>query len=101
MGQSDGFVRIYHRFGKVLGATIVGAQAGELIAEYALAMRHGLRLPALSETVHAYPTMMLGARRAADQMYVRALKPWMVRAFQLTFGYYGNIPDYIGTRLIV
>jgi pyruvate/2-oxoglutarate dehydrogenase complex dihydrolipoamide dehydrogenase (E3) component len=100
-GRGTGFVRVYHRCGRVLGATIAGAQAGELIAEYALAMRHGLRLPALADTVHAYPTMMLGARRAADQIYPRALKPWMVRGLQLLYGLRGEIPEYIGSRMIV
>ncbi|CAN5683679.1 FAD-dependent oxidoreductase [soil metagenome] len=99
--QAAGFVRIYHRFGRVLGATIVGAQAGELIAEYAIAMKHDLPLPSLSGTMHAYPTMMLGARRTADQFYVRMLKPWMVRGFQLLYGHRGDIPDFIGTRTIV
>ena len=100
-GNTDGFVRVYHRFGKILGATIVGAGAGELISEYALAMRQNIRLPAIAGTVHAYPTMMLGARRAADQMYIRSLKPWMVRAFRFIYGYRGDVPDYVGTRKIV
>ncbi len=43
---------------KLLGATIVGEHAGDLIAEYALAMRHGLGLNKILSTVHAYPTMM-------------------------------------------
>lgn len=100
-GHAEGFIRVCHRRGRILGVTIAGEQAGELIAEYALAMRHGLRLPALSETMHAYPTMMLGARRAADQFFVRMLKPWMVRGIQSLFGYRGEIPDYVGKRFIL
>ena len=100
-GNTDGFVRVYHQAGKILGATIVGASAGELIAEYALAMRQNIGLRAIAETVHAYPTMMLGARRAADQLYVRTLKPWMVRGFRLAYGYRGDVPAYVGTRKIV
>lgn len=99
--QAEGFVRVYHRSGRVLGATIVGSRAGELIAEYVLAMQHGLPLTSLSNTMHAYPTMMLGARRAADQFYARSLKPWMVRGLKLLYGYRGDVPDYVGTRTVV
>lgn len=42
---------------KILGATIVGAQAGELIAEFVLAMKHGIGLNKLLGTIHIYPTM--------------------------------------------
>ncbi len=41
---------------RVLGATIVAPQAGELIAEYVLAMTHGLGLKKLMGTIHVYPT---------------------------------------------
>ena len=97
----DGMIRINHHHGKILGATIVGPNAGEMIAEYALAMRHGLRLHDLASTVHAYPTMMLGTRRAADQIYVRALRTWMVRGFRSLYGYRGSIPGYVGTKSIL
>jgi pyruvate/2-oxoglutarate dehydrogenase complex dihydrolipoamide dehydrogenase (E3) component len=99
--RATGSIRICHRRGRILGAAIVGPEAGELIAEYALAMKHGLRLDALAETVHAYPTMMLGARRAADQFYLRMLRRWMVKGVQFAYGYRGAIPDYIGTRQII
>jgi pyruvate/2-oxoglutarate dehydrogenase complex dihydrolipoamide dehydrogenase (E3) component/uncharacterized membrane protein YdjX (TVP38/TMEM64 family) len=42
---------------KILGVTIVGAQAGELLAEYVLAMKHGLGLNKILGTIHTYPTM--------------------------------------------
>ena len=41
---------------RILGATIVGAHAGELLAEYMLAMNHGLGLNKIMGTIHAYPT---------------------------------------------
>ena len=99
--QAEGFVRVYHRSGRILGATIVGLRAGEMIAEFTLAMQHGLPLTGLSNTIHAYPTMMLGTRRAADQFYARSIKPWMVRGLKLLYGYRGDVPDYVGTRTIV
>ncbi|MGQ4277398.1 FAD-dependent oxidoreductase [Pseudidiomarina sp. E22-M8] len=42
---------------KVLGVNIVGAQAGELLAEYVLAMKHGIGLNKILGTIHSYPTM--------------------------------------------
>ena len=59
-GNTDGELKVLTAPGKdkILGATIVGEHAGDLIAEYALAMRHGLGLSKILGTVHAYPTMM-------------------------------------------
>jgi pyruvate/2-oxoglutarate dehydrogenase complex dihydrolipoamide dehydrogenase (E3) component len=42
---------------RILGATIVGAHAGELLAEYVLAMKQGLGLNKILSTIHTYPTM--------------------------------------------
>ena len=66
-GNGRGFVRVVTLTGtdRILGATIAGASAGELIAECTLAMRHGLGLKKLLGTIHAYPTMMEANRFAA------------------------------------
>ncbi len=87
--------------GKILGAHVVGVQAGELINEYALAMKNGLKISKISDTVHAYPTMLLGARRAADQYYVRLQKRWMANLIKKIFRYQGEIPAYVGTREVL
>jgi len=42
---------------KILGATIVGSHAGDLLTEFVLAMKHGLGLNKILGTIHAYPTM--------------------------------------------
>lgn len=42
---------------KILGVNIVSAQAGELLAEYVLAMKHGIGLNKILGTIHSYPTM--------------------------------------------
>ena len=54
-----GFVKVLTQPGKdtILGATIVGAHAAELLAEFVLAMKHGLGLDKLLGTIHIYPTM--------------------------------------------
>jgi pyruvate/2-oxoglutarate dehydrogenase complex dihydrolipoamide dehydrogenase (E3) component/uncharacterized membrane protein YdjX (TVP38/TMEM64 family) len=57
--HARGFVKVLTPPGKdkILGATIVGANAGELLAEFVLAMKHGLGLNKLLGTIHIYPTM--------------------------------------------
>jgi Pyridine nucleotide-disulphide oxidoreductase, dimerisation domain len=58
----------------VLGATIVGAHAGELLAEYVLAMKHGIGLNKILGTIHAYPTMVEANKFAAGN-WKKAHKP--------------------------
>jgi hypothetical protein len=57
-----------------LGVTIVGSQAGELLAEYTLAMKHGLGLNKLLGTVHSYPTRA-EANKFAAAAWKRAHPP--------------------------
>jgi dihydrolipoamide dehydrogenase len=52
---------------KILGATIVGAHAGDLLAEYVLAMKHGLGLNKILGTIHTYPTMSEAAKATAGE----------------------------------
>jgi pyruvate/2-oxoglutarate dehydrogenase complex dihydrolipoamide dehydrogenase (E3) component/uncharacterized membrane protein YdjX (TVP38/TMEM64 family) len=65
--EDHGFVRILTRPGsdKVLGATIVGPHAGDIIAEYVLAMKHGLGLNKILSTIHIYPTLAEANKYAA------------------------------------
>ena len=66
-GEAHGFVKVLTVPGKdrVLGATIVGEHAGELIAEYVLAMRHGIGLNKILGTIHVYPTLAEANKYAA------------------------------------
>ncbi|WP_306371425.1 NAD(P)/FAD-dependent oxidoreductase [Nocardiopsis sp. CC223A] len=75
-GRTEGFVEIiagprpllgHAGGGRVLGATIVGERAGELIHEIALAMRTGMFAGRLAQTVHAYPTHAIAVQQAAAQ----------------------------------
>ncbi len=50
---------------RILGVTIVGAHAGDLIAEFVLAMKHGLGLGKILGTVHVYPTMAEAVKATA------------------------------------
>jgi len=58
-GEAHGFVKVLTVPGrdKILGVTIVGAHAADLLAEYVLAMKHGLGLNKMLGTIHTYPTM--------------------------------------------
>jgi len=64
-----GFIKVITPRGKdkILGATIVGAQAGELMAEFVLAMRHGLGLNKILGTIHTYPTLAEANKYAAGE----------------------------------
>jgi pyruvate/2-oxoglutarate dehydrogenase complex dihydrolipoamide dehydrogenase (E3) component/uncharacterized membrane protein YdjX (TVP38/TMEM64 family) len=66
-GADHGFVKVLTKPGKdhILGATVVGAEAGNLVAEFVLAMKHGLGLNKLLGTIHIYPTMMEANKYAA------------------------------------
>ena len=57
--STRGFIKVLTVPGKdkILGATIVGVHAGDLLAEYVLAMKHGLGLNKILGTIHTYPTL--------------------------------------------
>jgi pyruvate/2-oxoglutarate dehydrogenase complex dihydrolipoamide dehydrogenase (E3) component len=70
-----------------LGAAIVGAHAGELIAEYGLAIAKGMNAKDMTGVIHAYPTLAQINRRVADQRLKEGLTPnarlWIQRIFGL------------------
>ena len=65
--EAHGMIKVLTPPGRdrILGATIAGEHAGDLLMEFVLAMRHGLGLKKLLGTIHVYPTMAEGARLAA------------------------------------
>jgi pyruvate/2-oxoglutarate dehydrogenase complex dihydrolipoamide dehydrogenase (E3) component/uncharacterized membrane protein YdjX (TVP38/TMEM64 family) len=66
-GEAHGFVKVLTAPGqdRILGVTIVGEHAGDLLAEYVLAMRHGLGLNQILGTIHIYPTLAEANKYAA------------------------------------
>jgi pyruvate/2-oxoglutarate dehydrogenase complex dihydrolipoamide dehydrogenase (E3) component/uncharacterized membrane protein YdjX (TVP38/TMEM64 family) len=74
--ETKGFVKVLTPPGKdtILGATIVGSHAGELLAEYVLAMKHKIGLNKILGTIHSYPTMAEANKFAAGN-WKRANKP--------------------------
>ena len=79
--DSHGHIKVITtRNGKIVGATIVGSQAGELIAIWALAIAQGLNIRALTNVVFPYPTLSeLGKRAALDFFTPSLTKPWVRR----------------------
>jgi pyruvate/2-oxoglutarate dehydrogenase complex dihydrolipoamide dehydrogenase (E3) component/uncharacterized membrane protein YdjX (TVP38/TMEM64 family) len=67
--EAHGFVKVLTVPGKdkILGVTIVGAHAADLLAEYVLAMKHGLGLNKILGTIHIYPTMSEANKYAAGE----------------------------------
>ncbi|OOE81932.1 dihydrolipoyl dehydrogenase [Salinivibrio sp. ML198] len=75
-GNDHGFIKVLTPKGKdtILGVTIVGEHAGDLLAEFTLAMRHGLGLNKILGTVHPYPTMSEAVKYTAG-MWKQAHAP--------------------------
>ena len=73
--------------GRLLGAALVGAHAGELIHEYVLALSKNMKAGDLSSVIHIYPTLAQINRRVADQRLKEGLTPrakkWIKRIFRL------------------
>jgi pyruvate/2-oxoglutarate dehydrogenase complex dihydrolipoamide dehydrogenase (E3) component len=87
-GETEGFAKIVTDLkGKLLGAAIVGPHAGELIAEYGLAVTKGMNAKDISGVIHTYPTLASISRRVADQRMKEGLTPtaktWIKRIFRL------------------
>ncbi len=70
---TQGLVKILIAKGRVVGASLVGAHAGELVHELALAMRVKARARDITELVHAYPTYSQIHRRAINARYSKLL----------------------------
>ena len=76
---AEGWVKVLTVPGqdKILGVTIVGVHAGDLLAEYVLAMKHGLGLNKILGTIHTYPTLAEANKYAAGE-WKRAHQPHKV-----------------------
>ena len=80
--EAHGFVKVLTVPGKdkILGVTIVGAHAADLLAEYVLAMKYGLGLNKILGTIHTYPTMSEANKYAAGE-WKRAHAPQRLLAW--------------------
>jgi pyruvate/2-oxoglutarate dehydrogenase complex dihydrolipoamide dehydrogenase (E3) component/uncharacterized membrane protein YdjX (TVP38/TMEM64 family) len=84
--EAHGFVKVLTVPGKdrILGVTIVGTHAADLLAEYVLAMKHGLGLNKILGTIHTYPTMAEANKYAAGE-WKRAHAPQQLLAWVKCF----------------
>ncbi len=82
-GVTTGFAKVLAHKGRIIGATVVGAQAGEVIAPLTLAVSSRLKLSALAGVVLPYPTLSELGKRAAGAYFSPklfdnpALKGWV------------------------
>ncbi len=68
-GKTTGFIKVMVVKGKPVGATIVGAEAGELIGVWALAIANGLKMSAIANMIAPYPTLGEINKRAAGAYF--------------------------------
>ncbi len=82
-GATQGMVKLVTTLkGKILGCDLLGENAGDLIHEYALAIKKGLSVSAVSGMIHAYPTLSQANKRVSDRYYAEKI-------------FKGNIPKLV------
>ena len=76
-GTDEGFVKIHTKKGtdKIVGATIVAENAGDMISEITVAMKNNVGLAAIGATIHPYPTQAEAIRKLGDQFNKTKLTP--------------------------
>jgi pyruvate/2-oxoglutarate dehydrogenase complex dihydrolipoamide dehydrogenase (E3) component len=81
--EEEGFLKVLTARGgdRILGVTVVGERAGDLVHELAVAMKHGVGLRGIAATIHAYPTFAEAARKAADRQQKARLTPLALKVF--------------------
>ena len=88
--RTEGFAKVItDRRSRILGATIVGARAGELIQAWGLAISHGLKISALANMIAPYPTFGEINKRVAGQYYAPTLFSRRTRALVRSLGLFG------------
>lgn len=76
-GETEGFVKVHVKKGKdqILGATIVGSHAGDMISEISVAIHAGMGLGKLASVIHPYPTAAEAIRQCGDAYNRSRLTP--------------------------
>ncbi|MBI2500343.1 MAG: hypothetical protein HYW02_02510 [Deltaproteobacteria bacterium] len=90
--EDEGFIKVLTQKSsdQLLGVTIVGPHAGDLLHELALAMHQRIGLKKVASMIHIYPTLAEISKRIADTYQRSRLSPrtqkWLKRFFQWRFG---------------
>ena len=87
-GADSGFLRVRLKKGTdtILGATLVGEHAGDMIGELCLAITHGIGLGKIASVIHPYPTQGEVVKKAADTWRRGKLTPFVQKLFRFRFG---------------
>jgi mercury(II) reductase len=101
-GETTGLIKVHATSltGKILGASVLGSRAGELITSFTIAMRNGVTLRNIGDTIHPYPAWGEGVRRVADQWFVQKQSPTVTKMLQTVFGYRGPVLEPDPDRII-
>ena len=83
--EAEGFVRVHHERGRLLGCTIVAARAGELIGHVSYAISRRATLNDFASTIYPYPTQVEALRKAGDAYRRTRLTAGVRRAFEQYF----------------
>ncbi len=82
-GHREGFVKVHAVKGRIVGATIVGEHAGDLISEITVAMHAGRKLGTLSKVIHPYPTVAEAIQRIGDAYNRTRFTPLVQKLFAM------------------
>jgi pyruvate/2-oxoglutarate dehydrogenase complex dihydrolipoamide dehydrogenase (E3) component len=83
--EEQGFVRVHHDRGRILGCTIVAIHAGEMIGHVSDAIRRGATLNDFASTIYAYPTRVEALRKIGDLYRRTRLTPRLQRSLEQYF----------------
>mmetsp|Transcript_64993 Transcript_64993/g.136170 ORF Transcript_64993/g.136170 Transcript_64993/m.136170 type:complete len:685 (-) Transcript_64993:36-2090(-) len=101
-GKTEGFVKVCCRRGteEILGATIVGTAAGEMISELTLAIQFGIPLgvTGLGKVIHPYPTLSDGVGGCAHQCKMKSWRKAVVDPSNSTYRIYGGPKEETGRK---
>ena len=86
--EAVGFVKLLvDKSARILGAHIVGANAGEMLPEFVLAMKKKLKVTDIFRTIHVYPTLGTANQLVAGKFYEKKLTERVKRLLQAVFGF--------------
>lgn len=90
-GKTAGFIRVLSdRKGRVIGCQIVGANAGEIIHEWALAIEQRVKLSSIARHIHVYPTLSgINQEVAGEYSGKKLFTPFNRKVLRVLFGYRG------------
>jgi pyruvate/2-oxoglutarate dehydrogenase complex dihydrolipoamide dehydrogenase (E3) component len=83
-GETEGLVKVHVREGtdEILGATVVGRRAGEMLPELTVAITQGIGLGRIARVIHSYPTQAEAIRKLGDQYNRTRLTPFVKGLFR-------------------